>query len=588
MLVWVFDLIALRWSPGKVTLQKIPVGLAVGLIGIIVIQTHWKLTNGAIFDTRSILLSISGLFFGTIPTVIAMIMTAVFRIYQGGIGIVPGILVIIFTGSVGIGWRHFRKKSLVNYTFLDFYLFGIAVHVVMLGLMMTFPRDTAMVILQVISMPVLVIYPLGTALLGLLMTQRIQRDSITEEITANELKFRIIADHTSDWEYWVDSDHRFLFCSTSCEKITGYSNAEFLDNALLLRAIVHPDDLPIVETHKHSIDLHFPGRIEFRIIHRNGSIRWIEHGCVPVYSNEGTYLGTRGSNRDITDRKIAEGNMIAAKNEIDALLHITEDSRKALLSVVEDQKIAQATIVALNEELEDRIAERTEELRNANTELESFSYTVSHDLRAPLRAITGFSRILFDEHRKNLRADGKELVKDILHNTNRMSELIDDLLALSRISRKEMIKTEIDMAGLFAKTFAELTSAASGRTIHFSVDALPPLYGDLSLFKQVAVNLLSNAIKFSSKQEQPKISVTSTAGSGENTYRITDNGVGFDMKYADRLFKPFQRLHHADDFEGTGVGLAIVKRIIVRHNGSVSVVSAVQQGTTVEFTVPVQ
>lgn len=585
-LVFIFDLFVVRWRPGEMSPYKIPVGIVVGIIGIIVIITHWTLENGAIFDTRSILLSLTGLFFGTVPTVIAMVMTAFFRYYQGGIGIVTGILVIVATGSIGLLWRHFGKKSLEEYTFWDFYRFGIVVHIVMILLMLTFPLAIALNVIRHIAIPVLVIYPLGTALLGMMMTRRLQRDRMTEKIKNDETKLRLITEYTSDWEYWVSPEHRFIYCSTSCERITGYAPEEFYANPDLLNSIVHPDDRPDFAQHRSIADTRRHDQIDFRIIRRDGTVRWIGHTCVPVYNADGEFVGTRGGNRDITAQKETELKILAARDEIAKLLDVTEQSRKVLLSVVEDQKIAQERLAALNEELEERVKKRTKELEITNKELEAFSYSVSHDLRAPLRAINGFTKILHDEYRDTLNADAKDLLSDILKNTKSMSVLIDDLLELSRLSRKEMITDTIDMQRLFRQCFDDLVRVDGRTNVRFDLDELPAAYGDRTLIKQVVMNLLSNALKFTGKTDQPAITVAAAEAADSVTYSVTDNGAGFDSAYANKLFGVFQRLHRAEEFEGTGVGLAIVKRIVERHGGWVRGESPPGCGATFYFTLP--
>lgn len=586
MLVFIFDLFVARWRPGESSPYKIPVGIVVGIVGIIVIITHWTLENGAIFDTRSILLSLSGLFFGTVPTVIAMVMTALFRYYQGGVGVMTGILVIAATGSIGILWRHRRKKELEHYSFKDFYFFGIVVHIVMLLLMLTFPWDIALNVLQNITLPVLIIYPLGTALLGMMMTRRMQRDQLLEKIKKDETKLRLITEYTSDWEYWVGQDHRFIYCSSSCERISGYTPQEFYDDPKLLNAIVYPDDHLLFRQHRTIADAQRHDQIDFRIIRRDGSIRWIGHTCVPVYNAEGEFLGTRGGNRDITAQKESEFKILAAKDEIAKLLDVTEQSRKVLLSVVEDQKIAQERLAALNEELEDRVSRRTLDLERANKELEAFGYSVSHDLRAPLRAINGFTKILYDEHRAALNGDAEELLSDIMKNTKNMSVLIDDLLELSRLSRKELTADTIDMHRLFRQSFDELMPLDGRTNVRFVLNEILPAYGDHTLIKQVIVNLLSNALKFTGKTDHPEITVSATARSGLVTYSVTDNGAGFDNAYANKLFGVFQRLHRADEFEGTGVGLAIVKRVVERHGGAAWGESTAGHGAAFYFSLP--
>ena len=230
-------------------------------------------------------------------------------------------------------------------------------------------------------------------------------------------------------------------------------------------------------------------------------------------------------------------------------------------------------------ELERRVAERT-------AELEAFSYSVSHDLRTPLLTIDGFSRMLLDDYADRLDAEGQRLLKTICSNSQNMGRLIDDLLAFSRIGRQEMRPAEIKMSELAAAVCAELTATAPGRKLQFDLQPLPPARGDQSMIRQVFVNLLSNAIKFTGPKEVAVIEVGAAEEENHNVYYVKDNGVGFEMKYADKLFGVFERLHSDDEFAGTGVGLAFVQRILHRHGGRVWAEGKVGEGATVYFTLP--
>jgi two-component system sensor kinase len=230
------------------------------------------------------------------------------------------------------------------------------------------------------------------------------------------------------------------------------------------------------------------------------------------------------------------------------------------------------------------LTKATAELQHANREMEAFSYSVSHDLRSPLRAIEGFSRILVEEYEGNLDAEGIRLLGVIRRNTVTMAQLIDDLLMFSRLSRQQIARVEIDMRELAARTFADVVGSADGRKIDFVLNDMPPARGDVAMTRQVLTNLLSNAVKFTRPNEHAQIVVGSTVHDGETIYFVTDNGIGFDIRYASKLFGVFQRLHSANDFSGTGVGLAIVERIVQRHGGRVWAKSAPAEGATFFFT----
>ena len=256
---------------------------------------------------------------------------------------------------------------------------------------------------------------------------------------------------------------------------------------------------------------------------------------------------------------------------------------------ITQRKEAEDKIRKLNLELSDRIrevSERTRQLEAANKELEAFSYSVSHDLRTPLRAIEGFARMLLDDYVEKLDGEGLRLLEVIRGNTRIMADLIDDLLALSRLGRQEIRAQEIDLGGLVTSVFGELKTQEPARQMELILDPLPPAFGDRSLINQVLVNLLGNAVKFTKSREKAIIEVGGWTEGKENIYFIKDNGVGFDMRYVEKIFGVFQRLHRREDFEGTGVGLAIVQRIINRHGGRVWATGKVDHGAEFYFALP--
>lgn len=248
---------------------------------------------------------------------------------------------------------------------------------------------------------------------------------------------------------------------------------------------------------------------------------------------------------------------------------------------------AERKVAELNAGLEETIHERTEELTRANRELEAFSYSVSHDLRSPLRAIEGYTRILEEDYDAVLDAGGKRYLAVVRSETRRMGTLIDDLLAFSQLSRKSLSAVPLDIASLAREVVDALKHDHPDRTVDLQIGDLPLATGDRATIRQVLANLLSNAVKYSLKKPGPVvITITGETRGEENVYTITDRGVGFDMRYLDKLFGVFQRLHSAEDFEGTGVGLAIVERIIARHGGRVWAEGRVGEGASFSFALP--
>lgn len=842
----IFDMATLRWRTGQAWFRQVVTGIILGFIGVALVLTPWMLTQGIIFDTRSVLLGISGLFFGFIPTLIAMLITGVFRLNMGGAGASMGIAVILTTGLIGILWRHLRKKPLADISWRELYLFGLIIHIVMLACAFTMPLDTALQVLGDISLPVLLIYPPVTALLGTMMANRLRRERINQELKENqerlnlavhasnigffdyhvltgtviyspewkrqigyevdeignnreewesrlhpddlsvtidrvnaciqglttaydaefrlrhkdgsyrqilararvlndargkperivgchvditqqkinqeailaserrfrglaessqdyimlfdrecrhvyenpaamrvmrmnadqiigkthreagyseqlseiweseirqvitrattiqrifewegpdgkmvldwrlspvfgpdgqvelvlvisrditalkqmeaqreaalvamrasETKYRIVADNTYDWEYWLDEQNRFVYCSPSCKQITGYDPAEFMSDPALLQRIVLPEDRPIFDEHTCISAERESSQIEFRIVWPNGSIHWLSHVCLPVTNNEGQFLGTRGSNRDITSRKQAEGIVIAAQAELQQTLKTAEQSRLALLSVVEDQKLAEEQIRRLNDELEQRVRDRTAQLETANQELEAFAYSVSHDLRAPLRAMDGFSAALLSGYSDNLDEQGRHYLNRVQEASRRMGQLINDLLNLSRVTRRELSRQNVDLSELAREVSREIRSPNTGRLVNFDIAPGLTAQADPHLMKIVLENLLSNAYKFTSKRGEAHVRFGMENRNGERVFYVRDNGVGFDMQYAAKLFAPFQRLHGMQEYPGTGIGLVTVQRIIHRHGGRIWPEAELDRGATFYFT----
>ncbi len=270
-------------------------------------------------------------------------------------------------------------------------------------------------------------------------------------------------------------------------------------------------------------------------------------------------------------------------------LNIPLIEQNTMVSTVIDitkQKLVEKELEMLNDQLEHKIKQRTQQLEATNMELEAFTYSVSHDLRAPLRAIDGFTRILQEDHKATLSDEGKRISQVIRENTQSMGQLIDDLLTFSRLSRKEMQQSEIDMKTLVNAIYHELTSEQDRERTTLIIQNIPKALGDPTMIRQVWMNLLSNALKFSAKKEEPIITISSSSANGFTTYIVCDNGVGFDMRYVDKIFGVFQRLHSAREFEGTGVGLAIVQRLISKHGGTVTAESNIDEYAAISFSLP--
>jgi PAS domain S-box-containing protein len=280
-------------------------------------------------------------------------------------------------------------------------------------------------------------------------------------------------------------------------------------------------------------------------------MRHLEISLVPEHGPDGTVVGFYALKRDVTERLRAE-----------------EAVRK------------------LNEELEARVNNRTAELTSANRELESFAYSISHDLRAPLRGIDGFSHLLAEEYGERLDDQGRGYLERVRRAAQRMGNLIDDILELSRVTRQEMRRVRVDLSQIAAELLEERARSEPEHRVGLSIAPGCTAFGDPQLLRVMLQNLLENAWKYSAKTASPRIEFGCETEEGTTVFFVRDNGVGFDMRYADRLFTPFQRLHKPEEFEGTGIGLATVARVVHRHGGRVKALSQPGKGTTIRFTLP--
>jgi len=343
-----------------------------------------------------------------------------------------------------------------------------------------------------------------------------------------------------------------IWVSEQIDRISGFSANQFVEDQHFWVSRLLPEDSErVLEEYK---TIYSTGTIAIEYLWQcaDGTYRWFRDQAVLIRDEQGNPKEVIGTWRDITERKQVE-----------------EEIRK------------------LNEELEQRVLQRTAQLEAANKELEAFSYSVSHDLRAPLRAIDGFSRILLEEYGDKYDAEGKRLLNIIRSNTQKMGKLIDDLLALSRLGRKEIEVLDIDADELVKGLFDELGLDSQKRKVHFNIKPLPPARGDLGMIHQVFANLLLNAIKFTTPKETAVVEVGGYTEDSTSVYYVKDNGVGFDMQYANKLFGVFQRLH-TEEFEGTGIGLAIVQRILNRHGGRIWAEGKVNEGATFYFALPLK
>jgi PAS domain S-box-containing protein len=397
-----------------------------------------------------------------------------------------------------------------------------------------------------------------TATLNLLEDVRKEneaRKESEEALRESEERYKRITAGLTDYLYTVkveDGKATETHHSDACLTVTGYSANEFKTDPYLWINMVLPEERDFVAGRFMKI---LEGKdlppFEHHIVCKDGSIRWISDTAIPKYDSNGILVSYDGVIKDITDRKLAE-----------------EEIKK------------------LNEELERRVIIRTAQLEAANKELEAFSYSVSHDLRAPLRHINGFANILMSEYYDELPPDARHYMNTITDSARKMGTLIDDLLSFSRTGRAEMNKTSFIMGQVVEESLSQIKPLAINRNIEYQISHLPEVFCDYNLIRQVWVNLLDNAVKYTKPRDKAEIKIGFDENKEEFIFFVSDNGVGFDMNYSQKLFGVFQRLHTSDQFYGTGIGLANVRRIISRHDGKTWAKAEVEKGATFYFSIP--
>ncbi|GAB2838270.1 PAS domain S-box protein [Ferruginibacter profundus] len=372
------------------------------------------------------------------------------------------------------------------------------------------------------------------------VTERIEAE---EKLKASEEQFRHSMDNMLEGVQIIGFDWKYIYVNNAMAKHGKYAKEELLGHTVMEK---YPgiEQAEIYKVYLKCFNERVPIHLENEFVFPDGSSAWFELSFLPV--PEGIFI----LSIDITERKQAEEG-----------------------------------IKKLNTELEERVNKRTAELKKANEELEAFSYSVSHDLRAPLRAIIGYSQILEEDYSSKLDDEAKRITGVIKANTARMGTLIDDLLTFSRMGRHEIAKAPVNSVEMVDEIIKGMSSNGGGN-VSWSVHTLPEVKADHNMLRQVWINLISNAIKYSATNQTPKIHIGSFKHNGQMVFFVEDNGVGFDEKYKNKLFKVFQRLHSAEEFEGTGIGLAIVEKIVSKHGGHVWAESELNKGASFYFSLP--
>jgi PAS domain S-box-containing protein len=510
-----------------------------------------------------------------------------------------------------------------------------------------------------------------------------ERERVEEEVRRSEERFRTVADFTYDWEYWVDPQGNYLYVSPACERITGYSAAAFMDAPALFEKIIHPDDYEKVMTHwREELDSPAVRSLEFRIVTRDGAVRWIEHLCQTVYDDEEHSLGVRASNRDITQRKqteqvlavhtqaleeserrlqaaqrlgrmgdwtydVASGHitwsaMTYALYERDPALgppafeegvdlyhpqgaaRLRENVRRAIEEGVPYQMDLRVTLpsgrsvyffaigtpvmdneghviklrgtvqdVTERQQAEMLLEQKAQALQRINAELQQLAYAISHDVAAPLRVIKFEAERVAERCCDLLDDEASDSLRYIVEEAMWMDRLIRDLREYSRVHSRGEPLAPTDCEQALANVLYRLHFEIEAQHAQVTHDVLPSVSGDEAQLEQLFQNLISNALKFqprsrplqvSEAEELPRVHISAERQDGMWRFAVQDNGIGIPEKDYARIFEFFQRLHTQEEYEGTGMGLAICKRIVERHGGRIWVESEVGKGTTFYFT----
>ncbi len=369
-----------------------------------------------------------------------------------------------------------------------------------------------------------------------------------DALAESERRFRTLFEQAAVGVAQIDSTTgRFARVNRRYCEITGYDATELMTRSF--ESATHPEDLATHRKNMHALTagLDREIRMEQRYLCKDGGTVWVNLTVSPMWA--------AGE---------APGFQIAVVDDITARKRAEEEIRR------------------LQDSLEQRVEERTADLAAAVRELESFSYSVSHDLRAPLRAINGYSRLLAEAEAQHLGAESRALLDRVIANTMKMEQLIDDILEYSRAGRRPMVPGVVDLKQLVSTVVSELVETSPLARV--TIGELPQVRGDQVMLKQVFANLIGNALKFSSGRAQPMVEVGATDEDGRTVFFVKDNGVGFDMRYAGKLFSMFQRMHGDAEFPGTGVGLVLVKRLVERHHGRVWAQAQPERGAIFSFT----
>jgi len=543
--ILIFDLFPARGRLLDTLPNRLVLGVVLGVLVVVIMLTPWKLAPGVVFDTRSVLIGVSGLFFGTLPTVLCMVMSAAYRLYQGGQGALTGVSVILASGCIGVAWRYARKRPLHDISWGELFLFGLAVHVAMLLLMFTLPLDVALSALSRITLPVLLVYPAGTALTGTLLAKRLRIERVREDLAESETLFRkLFEDHAAVKLILDPETGRIMDANHAAAAFYGWSRERLRE-----MRIQEINTLPPGEVRTHLARAMGQEQLRFEFRHRlaDGSARDVEV-LSGVIRHKGRMV-LHSIVHDISDRKRMEQEFLRAKEQAEA----------------------------------------------ANRAKSEFLAIMSHEIRTPLSGVMGMLQLLADSAAEG---EQREWVEASLAASRHLNQILSDVLDLSSVEAGKMSlrRTPFTLEQAVNPVLGALAATARGKGLAFSAEISPglarPLLGDPGRLRQIVFNLAGNALKYTERGEvrieaYPLPMVPSGADLVLHVV-VKDTGIGIPDARLRDIFEPFTQIENPFTRRqgGIGLGLSIVRRLVRLMGGSLAVSSEPGAGTEVHLSLP--
>jgi PAS domain S-box-containing protein len=487
--------------------------------------------------------------------------------------------------------RSFLLRYILPITIISFILGGLVVF---------FSLSTSNINPAILASVLTILLATGAVVFASLITRHLgrkidrQKNELNESrkvLQESEEQIRLLLDSTAEGIYGTDTNGICTFVNKAALELLKYKNKKQLIGKNMHDVLHHP--APHISENEYGNCSFFftyktgvPAYSENIFLNRSDRSKFrAEFVSLPIQRNN-KITGSVVTFWDITERKKSEEELFRLKNELEIKVNQRTVELQDKVNKLDKSQTAMLYMVEDLNRITTELKNERQKLQLSNEELEAFTYSVSHDLRAPLRAIKGFSNFLREDYSEKLDNEGKRFVDTIRNNASKMDRLITTLLNLSRVSRVKLNFSEVDMKAVAQSMFIETASEKENEQFEVDFKPMSSVKCDLGLIKQVWQNLISNSLKYSSKSDVKKIEIGSEQGKGETTFYVKDFGAGFNPKYKNKLFGPFQRLHKDDEFEGTGVGLAVTHRIITRHGGRIWAESELNKGATFWFSIP--